>query len=88
MDVCLEGEKTVSRNKHALIVYEPKHHLYLAQSGESKELTYVNDKVILESKELQPYDEILVGEVKLLFVPLCSEKFNWTDVLDGKDETE
>lgn len=86
MDICLEGEKTVSRDKHALIVYEPKHHLYLIQSGESKELTYVNDKVILESKELNAYDKILVGDVKLLFVPLCSDKFNWTDVLEGKDK--
>jgi hypothetical protein len=44
--------------------------------------------VILESKELQAYDEILVGNVKLLFVPLCSESFNWTDVLEGKDKEE
>jgi hypothetical protein len=86
MDVCLEGEKTVSRDKHALLVYEPKHHLYLIQSGESKELTYVNDQVVLESKELKAYDEILLGEVKLLFIPLCNEEFNWTAVLEGKGE--
>lgn len=88
MDVCLEHEKTVSRDKHALIVYEPKHHLYLIQSGESKELTYVNDKVILESKALKAMDEILVGEVRLLFVPLCSEEFNWANVLEGTDESD
>ncbi len=84
MDVCLDGEKTVSRDKHAVIVYEPKHHLYLIQSGDSKELTYVNDKVILESKELKAYDKVLVGDVRLLFIPLCDEKFNWTDELEGK----
>lgn len=89
MDVCLEGEKTVSREKHALIVYEPKHHLYLIQSGDSKELTYVNDKVILESKELHAYDQILLGDVKLLFIPLCNKEFNWTEVLEeGNEETE
>ncbi len=86
MDVCLKGEKTVSRDRHAVIVYDPMNHLYLIQSGESKELTYVNDKVILESQELSSSDKILVGDVKLLFVPLCSEEFNWTDVLEGKEE--
>ncbi len=86
MDVCLEGEKTVSRDRHAVIVYDPMNHLYLIQSGESKELTYVNDKVILESQELRASDKILVGDVKLLFVPLCNEEFNWTDVLEGKEE--
>lgn len=86
MDVCLEGEKTVSRDRHAVIVYDPMNHLYLIQSGESKELTYVNDKVILESQELSASDMILIGDVKLLFVPLCSEEFNWTDVLEGKEE--
>ncbi len=88
MDICLAHEKTVSREKHALIVYEPKHHEYLIQSGESRELTYVNDKVILESTILHAMDEILIGEVKLLFVPLCSETFNWEDVLDKKIRNE
>lgn len=88
MDICLEREKTVSRDKHALIVYEPKHHLYLIQSGESRELTYVNEQVVLESRELKAMDEILVGEVRLLFLPLCSDAFNWTDILEGTDDSD
>lgn len=88
MDVCLAHEKTVSRDKHALIVYEPRHHLYLIQSGESRELTYVNDQVILESRELEAMDKILIGDVNLLFVPLCSPEFNWTDILEEKDESD
>ena len=42
MDIVLDGEKSVSRNKHAIIVYEPKQHLYLVQPGESSELVYLN----------------------------------------------
>lgn len=87
MDICLEHEKTVSRDKHALIVYEPKHHLYFIQSGESRELTYVNEQVVLELRELKAMDEILVGEVRLLFLPLCSDAFNWTDILEGTDNS-
>ncbi len=85
MDICLEGEKTVSREKHAVVVYEPKQHMFLIQSGESRELTYVNDKVILEATELKASDEILVGDVKLLFVPLCSTEFDWAKVLEKED---
>lgn len=88
MDICLEHEKTVSREKHALIVYEPMHHEYLIQSGESRELTYVNDKVVLESTVLHAMDEVLVGQVKLMFVPLCSTEFNWEDVLEKEEGNE
>ena len=47
MDIALVGDKSVSRNKHAILVYEPKQHLYLVQPGESSELVYLNDEVVL-----------------------------------------
>lgn len=81
MDIALVGDKSVSRNKHAILVYEPKQHLYLVQPGESSELVYLNDEVVLSPMKLQAYDVITVGEVKLLFMPLCGAKFNWTDYL-------
>ncbi len=81
MDVVLDGDKSVSRNKHAIVVYEPKKHLYLVQPGESSELVYLNDQVVLQTMKLSAYDIITVGDVNLLFMPLCSEKFNWTDTL-------
>lgn len=81
MDIALVGDKSVSRNKHAILVYEPKQHLYLVQPGESSELVYLNNEVVLSPMKLQTYDVITVGEVKLLFMPLCGAKFNWTDYL-------
>ena len=39
MDIALVGDKSVSRNKHAILVYEPKQHLYLVQPGESTNLS-------------------------------------------------
>lgn len=81
MDIVLDGDKSVSRNKHAIVVYEPKQHLYLVQPGESSELVYLNDSVVLSPMQLKTYDIITVGEVNLLFMPLCGEKFNWTDEL-------
>lgn len=84
MDVVLDGDKSVSRNKHAIIVYEPKQHLYLVQPGESSELVYLNDEVVLSPVKLEAYDKITVGEVTLLFMPLCGEQFNWSQMLQKK----
>ena len=79
MDVVLEGDPSVSRTAHAIVVYEPKENVYLIQPGASKELSYLNDSVVLESKVIAPNDVITVGATKLLFIPCCSEAFNWTD---------
>lgn len=81
MDVALVGDKSVSRNKHAIVVYEPRQHLYLVQPGESSELVYLNDEVVLNPMRLSAYDIITIGEINLLFIPLCGERFNWETAL-------
>lgn len=85
MDIVLDGDKSVSRNRHAIVVYEPKQHMYLVQPGESSELVYLNDGVVLNPMVLKAYDVITVGEVNMLFMPLCGEKFNWTDELKKRE---
>lgn len=77
MDIVLDNDAHVSRSKHAIIVYEPKSNLFIVQAGESKELSYLNDEVILSPKELKPYDVITLGSSKLMFVPFCSDNFTW-----------
>lgn len=81
MDVALTEDKSVSRDRHAIVVYEPKAHLYLVQPGESSSLVYRNDQVVLTPVKLEAYDVITVGDVNLLFMPLCGERFNWGDLL-------
>lgn len=82
MDVPLTEDKSVSRDKHAIVVYEPREHLYLVQPGESSSLVYHNNKVVLTPVQLKAYDMITVGDVNLLFIPLCGERFNWSDLLE------
>lgn len=77
MDVVLDGDRSVSRNKHAILVYEPKAHVFIAQPGESRELFYVNDEVVLSNVVLKAYDKLTIGETELLFVPFCGERFSW-----------
>lgn len=82
MDVALTNDVSVSREKHAIVVYEPKEHLYLVQPGEASTLVYKNESVVLEPARLEAYDVINVGDVNLLFIPLCNKQFNWSNLLE------
>ena len=77
MDVCLQGEMTVSRDRHAIIVYEPRGNQFLAMPGETKELVYLNGKVVLVPTEMKKNDTIQIGEVTLMLIPFCDEAFTW-----------
>lgn len=79
MDVILEGDTRISRNKHGIITYEPRSKMFFIQPGESAELFYVNELVVLNTLKLNPYDKILMGSTELLFVPFCSENFAWEE---------
>jgi len=81
----LTKDKSVSRDKHAIVLYEPKTHIFLVQPGEARELCYLNDQVVLSTQELKRNDVITVGESKLMFFPCCDSVFNW-DSVKGKDE--
>ncbi len=80
MDVVIDGDMSISREKHAIILYEPKKRVFLAQPGESKELFYVNDEVVLNVTALAPYDKLLIGKTELYFIPFCGEVFAWEDL--------
>lgn len=77
MDVAITGDNTVSRERHAIVVYDPKTHAFLVQPGDSKELCYLNDEVVLSAKKIELHDILALGATKLIFIPCCSEKFNW-----------
>lgn len=79
-DVILSGDNSISREKHAVIIYENHEKIFIAQPGESRELYYINGKVVLNNVQLQAYDMLEIGKTKLLFMPLCGEKFCWEDV--------
>lgn len=78
-DIVIDGDKSISREKHAVVVFEPKNQTFLLQPGSSRELFYLNGDVVLDTKELEAYDRIEIGKTKLLFIPLCGEKFSWDE---------
>lgn len=80
MDIVISKDTAVSRDKHAIVVYEPKGRDFLVMPGESKELFYLNGEVVLTPLKLNPGDRLSVGETNLMFIPCCSEVFTWDDV--------
>lgn len=79
MDIVLHGDQSISREKHAVVLYEPKQREFIAQVGESRELFYVNDEVVLNPVRLKKYDVLAIGNTSLMFFPCCGENFSWED---------
>lgn len=88
MDVILGMDKSVSRNRHACVIYEPKSRIFIAQPGESKELFYLNEDVVLNNMKMKANDVLQIGETRLMLVPCCNENFSWDDLVkeSGKKE--
>lgn len=82
MDVMLAQERSVSRDKHAIITYEPKKRVFLIQPGESSGLVYLNDELLMSYAQLSAYDTIQLGEAIFKFLPFCGESFVWEDYLE------
>ena len=77
MSVALEGENSVSRENHAIVAYEPRQSIFIAQPGSASELFYLNGSVVLDPVRLKQGDRLLLGEVELMLIPCCDDKFKW-----------
>lgn len=76
-DIVLDKDDSVSRDKHAWIIYEPKKRIFYLKPGEGNALTYLNDNMVEESNELAKLDRIELGNTTFLFIPLCGDDFCW-----------
>lgn len=79
MDVVVMDEK-VSREKQAFVMYEPHKREFYMKPGEGTGLCYLNGELVLEPVKMKAYDVILLGDTKLVLVPVCCERFSWDEV--------
>jgi hypothetical protein len=84
MDIQVLGDNHIARRNHAVLVYDPKKRKTILLPGDSQGLVYVNDEAVYAPVELAPYDSIELGKSKFLFIPLCGENFEWTELDDVK----
>lgn len=83
--VCLSKDDTVSREKHAWLVFEPRKKRFVAQPGEASGLAYVNGEEVLQPVELHEKEVIEFGNTKLMLIPLCGENFSWEEWMEDSD---
>jgi hypothetical protein len=75
--VSVESDETISREKHAVIIFDYKNRLFFLQHGEGNNLTYLNDSVVLQPSKLKSGDHITLGDTTFMFVPFCDENCPW-----------
>lgn len=79
MDICIRGDMQISREKHALIAYDDTEKVFFFGPSDGRNIVRVNGKMVMVPTELHPYDIVTVGTSKMIFIPLCGEKFNWSE---------
>lgn len=76
-DVCLAGDPTVSRERHAIVVYDNRGKLFFFAPANGSSLVRQNGRPVLSTVELKAGDRLEIGEGIYLFVPLCGDSFEW-----------
>lgn len=82
MDIVLGADQSVSRLRHAAVVYDPKSRAFIVAAGDARELCYLNGEVVVTSQKLKAYDVLTLGNTELMLIPLCGEKFSWDDTAE------
>lgn len=77
MDVCIEGDPEVSRERHAEVIFEPQTKAFWLKPGDSSGLVYLNGAIQFSPVPLNPRDIITLGKSKLMLVPLVGADFDW-----------
>lgn len=77
MDICVLNDMHVSARNAAVIGYDDVERQFFFGPAGGHNAVRVNGKMVINAVTLSPYDELTVGTTKLMFVPLCGERFDW-----------
>ena len=76
-DIHIQGDSQISREKHAMVAFHNKNRTYYVGPAEGRNIIELNDEPVFNATKLSSYDIITVGATKLMFIPLCDDKFAW-----------
>ena len=79
MDVVIMNDNSVSRDKHGILVFDPRRKNFWALPGEASGLVYLNGEVVYSPTQMNPGDLLELGQTKLVLVPFCGEKYAWDE---------
>jgi len=79
MDVAIEGDNSISREKHGVVAFDPRRRSFWVLPGESSGLVHLNGEVVNLPTQLNRDDVLELGQTKLVLVPFCGEKYHWSE---------
>ena len=77
MDICLSGNSKISRERHAIITYDPRTKKCYLQPDESRDLLYINEDLLFGPMMMKHNDVITMGEEQFVFLTLQCDKADW-----------
>jgi hypothetical protein len=77
MDVSIAGDESISRDRHAILSFDPKRSEFWLQPGDATGLVYLHGEAIYLPHQLRERDTIEIGATTLVFLPFVSAGFQW-----------
>lgn len=77
MDVVVESDTAISRERHGIVVFDPKKQSFWVLPGESAGLVYLNGEMVNTPTPFHRDDVLEIGKSKLVLIPFCGDKYNW-----------
>ncbi len=78
MDIAITGDESISREKHATVLFDPKKNCFWLQPGDSSGLVYLNEELVHSPTPLKRDDVIELGRTKLVLIPFLGERYKWS----------
>lgn len=79
LSIDVEGDQSISREKHAAIVYEPyKNEMYIVPIGGN--VTYINGELLGDTKKIFTNDVVTIGNSEFVFVAFCLGDRKWKEL--------
>jgi hypothetical protein len=75
--IAITADKSVSRNEHAIVSYDPRGRQFKMIMSKGTNLVYLNGESVDVSSKLNGGDTLELGKTKLRFVPFCGPDFDW-----------
>ena len=79
MDISIPEDSHISAENSAIIAYDNEDRVFYFGPGSGRKIVRVNGKPALSVEKIEAYDVLTVGTTKLLFVPLCGDRFDWNE---------
>lgn len=79
MDISIPEDPHISAERSAVIAYDDAERAFFVGSGFGHNIVRVNGQMITTTTPIKAYDILTVGLTKLLFIPLCGDRFDWNE---------